>query len=66
MQGLHTHQQPESALLLLAEGPGLAHPPQADPLQILCQVLLLYSRKEDRYNICFNLSVSMCTYAVTA
>ena len=65
MQGLHTHQQPESALLLLAEGPGLA-PPQADPLQSLCQVLPLYSRQEDRYNICFNLSVSICTYAVTA
>lgn len=38
-QGLHTHQQPESALLLLvlAEGPHPAHPPQADPLQSLYQ-----------------------------
>ncbi len=53
MQGLHTHQQPESALLLLAEGPHLAHPPQADPLQSLCQVFLLYIRKEDEYSICF-------------
>ena len=52
MQGLHTHQQLESALLLLAEGPHPAHPPQADPLQSLCQVLLLNNHKEERYSIC--------------
>lgn len=53
MQDLHTHQQLESALLLLAEGPHLAHHPQADPLQSLCQVFLLYSHKEDIYSIYF-------------
>jgi len=49
MQGPLTHQQLESALLLLAEGPHQAHPPQADPQQSPCQVHLFYNHKEERY-----------------